>query len=272
MRNAVLFLTFALLPLNVAGQNFSTPSSPRPLPLASLFLPAISIPFGNTKPELSLSGLSQTSQPDNDAIRVSLRLYGGATYLTGGDINEGVRGQNELLTTILNNEFVVDVQGEVEPVHWGVEYGGDVIIHLTPRLGIGVGVSRLEATQTSENRCGRIAGSPSLSSRFRTGSRFGPFRFVSASSMRSLPVGDSTSSSYGGVGFYPTDFSWNLRGDRVEFGTVTRATEVDTQASSTGVGFHGGVGVEFNLVERVGIFFEGQGTYAKVGGLEGTSN
>lgn len=150
MRNAVLFLTFALLPLNVAGQNFSTPSSPRPLPLASPFLPAISIPFGNTKPELSLSGLSQTSQPDNDAIRVSLRLYGGATYLTGGDINEGVRGQNELLTTILNNEFVVDVQGEVEPVHWGVEYGGDVIIHLTPRLGIGVGVSRLEATQTSE--------------------------------------------------------------------------------------------------------------------------
>jgi len=202
-------------------------------------------------------------------VRVS-GSTGGATYLAGGDINAGVRGWNELQTTVLNNEFVVDVQGEVEPVHWGVEYGGDIILYVAPRLGIGVGVSRLESSQTSE----LVAQDRRfLDLEFRIPNRVE----VTAVPVRlgvfyTLPAGRRLNVVVnGGLGFYATDVSWNWRLDRVEAGSVTRATDLDTKASGAGVGYHGGVAVEYKLVKQVGVFLEVQGTYARVGGLEGTA-
>ena len=264
MRTAILFLAFALLPVHATGQ---TPSdSLRPfLPLGS----AISTAFGSARS--SLAGVGQAPQQDDEGVRVSVRLFGGATYLAGGDINDGVIGFNELQTLVLMNDRDEEIKsGKVEPVHWGFEYGGDVIIHFTSRFGIGVGVSRLEASQASEI----VASNPRFSS-FETKIfntlevravpiRLGVFYTLPASNRLNIILN-------GGVGFYPTDFLWNWRFDNVTAGSVTRATDVDTQASGTGVGYHGGVVVEFALVERVGVFFEGQGTYAKVGGLDGSA-
>ena len=131
-------------------------------------------------------------------------------------------------------------------------------------------MSRLEASQASEI----IASNPRfLSTEYQIPNRVEvravPIRLGVLYTLppnRSLKVVVN-----GGLGFYPTDFLLNWRFDVVNSGSVTRATEVDTQASGTGVGYHGGVAVEFSLVERIGVFFEGQGTYAKVDGLEGSA-
>ena len=91
MRTAILFLAFALLPGHATGQ---TPSdSLRPfLPLG----PAISTVFESARS--SLAGVGQAPHQDDEGIRASVRLFGGATYLAGGDINDGVIGFNELQT------------------------------------------------------------------------------------------------------------------------------------------------------------------------------
>ena len=207
--------------------------------------------------------------PRRDSVSPCAPLSGGRDTHDGHE-NSPILVFFSNLLGLMNDRDAEIQRGKVEPVHWGFEYGGDVIIHFTSRFGIGVGVSRLEASQASEI----VASNPLFSSLefqiFNTLEvravpiRLGVFYTLPASNRLNVILN-------AGVGFYPTDFLWNWRFDNVTAGSVTRATDVDTQASGTGVGYHGGVVVEFALVERVGVFFEGQGTYVKVGGLDGTA-
>jgi len=43
----------------------------------------------------------------------------------------------------------------------------------------------------------------------------------------------------------------------------------DQKAKANGIGFHGGVGFELNLVSNIALVLEGQARYAKIGGFKG---
>jgi hypothetical protein len=68
-----------------------------------------------------------------------------------------------------------------------------------------------------------------------------------------------------GGGLYFAKYSYNFR---IEANGGW--AELNQETNASGLGFHGGIGLEFNLAPNIAFVIEGQGRYAKFGGFEGT--
>src|SRR5512137_1327928 len=79
---------------------------------------------------LSLA-LQDTGGPAEKLSRFSLRLYGGFSRVAAGDVNEGADGFFELLETYAAGGYGT-VTGEYSPVHWGANFGADLIYQISP--------------------------------------------------------------------------------------------------------------------------------------------
>ena len=75
--------------------------------------------------------------------KFSLRLQGGWTYISGGDVNRGTK-------TFFDPGAWEVSSGGYRGVHSGYEFGGDIIFALTPRLGIGIGGGYVQISRYSQ--------------------------------------------------------------------------------------------------------------------------
>jgi opacity protein-like surface antigen len=67
-----------------------------------------------------------------------------------------------------------------------------------------------------------------------------------------------------GVGYYMGKSKFNVRDELEIPGFPLRWQEEKRRASSNSLGFHGGIGLEFNLFKNIAFFLEGMGRYAKL--------
>jgi opacity protein-like surface antigen len=204
---------------------------------------------------LILPGLSK-------AEKFAVKLSGGMNYLLIGDVNEGVKGVIDYfrdLSTLYGNS----VEGEAKPIHLGFDFEGDIIINLTPRVGIGFGIGYIQGAKTSELTVHFPEG-PEASSAFKPKISAIPIR---VGVFYTLPVSEMVNVVFNaGAGMYLAKYSYNFRpGPGWSGNSITQTT------SAKGFGFHGGVGLEFNLAPNIAFVLEGQGRYAKIGGFEGTA-
>lgn len=191
--------------------------------------------------------------------RFSLRLLGGMGILSPEDINRGIEGWNDFLADL----WEVFQEGEVKPINLGYEFGGDIVINVTPNFGIGIGAGYIQGAKTSEQTFssdygvgGTITNKPKI--------RAIPIKL---SLFYTLPLNNSVNVVFnGGGGLYFAKYSYNFRVDANGF-----LMEGNQDASANGFGFHGGIGFEFNLAPNIAFILEGQGRYAKIDGFEGES-
>jgi len=199
----------------------------------------------------------------SNAEKFSIKLSGGMSYLAVGDVNEGVKGYfNVIRDGSINPPGLSVVEGEAKPIHFGLDFEGDIIINFTPKIGIGFGAGYIQGARTSEITVRFLDGASGS-----TGShelkvsaiplRLGVFYTLSMNEMMNVVFN-------AGAGLYLGKYSYNKRPVR------TGECTINQTANASGLGFHGGVGFEYELTPNIAFVLEGQGKYAKIGGFEGT--
>jgi hypothetical protein len=193
------------------------------------------------------------------SIGFSLKLYGGLNYLYGGDLNEGLKGMTDYYEKYFWYFGLTKSGGEYNPVHKGMNFGGDFIIQFTPAVGIGFGAGYLqgksESTVTFTPVEAEIKTAPKASA---IPLRLGMYL--------TLPAGPVVNINFhAGVGYYLAKISYDFRTS-----AAGDWEQHKIEADATGLGYHGGIGLEFRLSRAVSLFFEGQGRSARIGGFKGS--
>ncbi len=221
------------------------------------------------------------TRPALAAGRVSLRLYGGLNYLNADDVNHGTRAFFDWGRTYLAPPPGGTIEGGYEPIHWGYEFGGDIIFELSPRLGIGIGAGYLKNSRNPPTYPGMmlIHDDPQgggLIKHFYAGTtlstiplRLGLFLTLplkgNLNFTANAGVSCYLSARYQAFWFVVEDVPGLLEDPSQSFST-------STDIKKAPIGFHGGLGVEYKLLAKAALFLEAQGRYARLHGFEGTSN
>ena len=243
-------------------------SAPVPVPAQDSDVPAgldITLPgaaqAGTESANTRLGAGSATQPSRSDDPRVSVRVYGGWRQLWGGDINEAV--ENATRATLANFYFHPN-EVDLAANDRGVEYGADLVFHLTPRFGFVAGIGLIESNSES------LIEIPPTSATYPSGTN-------TALQLRAVPVRFGAQYAYplgrrlsllmeGGGGLYFTRLQWS---DRTEVYETARITDLRSETSGFDFGLHGGISLDISVSERIGLIVGVQGVYANIGGLEG---
>jgi hypothetical protein len=183
---------------------------------------------------------------------VSLKLSGGMTYLLDSDYNQGVRGAYEYYSDNFSG-----VSGQYHAFHLGLHFGGEVIVALGPRFGIGLGVGYIRASRQSA--FGYEWWDFSEEESYKPTLSIVP---LSLNLHYALPLGGPfVIDIYGGPGYYIASFQHE--------GTLTSNffgyEETTTFKAQKGVvGGQGGIGLEFQMNSVLGLVVQAEGRLARI--------
>ncbi len=195
------------------------------------------------------------------AFEVKIKLYGGYGYLLGGDLNSGTEGLGKMWLDLFDL-LGASRTGSFEAAHYGLQYGGDIIFMLSPNVGLGLGAESIGMSKGS-TAVSDLVGNP-ISVAFQAKASAIPLK---ASLYFCAPFGPGARMTlHLGVGYYLAKMSNQVR---LEQTIGTEFIDYSASAESQALGFHGGLGFEFDLARNVSLFIEAQGRYAKLGGFEG---
>ena len=198
------------------------------------------------------------AEASGGGVKIDLRLHGGYSYLSAANVNTGSGGYFEFYKLLAEYSGWA-YEGGYKPVHAGYDAGVDVVFLLSPRFGIGVGAGYLRSSgnadmtlvpETSEMV---FDGGPTLSA---IPIRFGLYY--------SLPLGGKLSlTANTGAAFYA-----GLRFEdrfHMEQSTIFATQEIVASRTSLSknLGFQGGLGLEYKIASKMGVFIEAQGRYAR---------
>jgi opacity protein-like surface antigen len=209
-------------------------------------------------------------------IKVNLKLQGGWAYLTAGDVNPGTQAFFDWGKIYFAPPSGGLIEGDYEAIHTGYEFGGDLIFELNRNIGIGLGAGYLQMSSKPWDSMMVIIHVPTNGGPvygFTTDTKLNAIP-IRMGLFLSLPMSKKFDfAAHAGLSYY-------LQAEYHADWYVSAMTQVESpgQHLSTsagkrknGLGFHGGLGIEYRPTRRVGVFVEAQGRYARFRGLEGTS-
>jgi hypothetical protein len=210
---------------------------------------------------LALLGFVCASSPvPARGAELDLKLFGGYNYLAGGDLNAGTEGLANFWLDIIKASGWT-TSGSYAPAHFGFTFGGDLVFLFSPTVGLAFGSEYLQASPSSV--IGFTKGSDSGQTLVDTKASAVPLK---VSLYVSIPSGPRFRTTlHVGVGYYVSAKMTS----RVRIEQGANFVQYESTASSTGVGFHGGLGFEFDLSPSAALFIEARGRYAKFGGFSG---
>jgi len=210
---------------------------------------------------LTLALVIGLSWPAQAQSRFGLKISGGLGTFLANEANEGNKGLLDGWATEFQVDYGYTASGKYKPFHLGFEAGVDLIFYLTPNVGLGIGGGYLESFSksivnlTKGSDTGTITSKPHVSAV--------PLR---ASLYLSLPLGTSASLVLqGGAGYYLAHYEDDFT---IEEGLYW--LDLVNKANATGIGFHGGLGVEVNFGPNFALVLEAQARSAVISGFEGT--
>jgi hypothetical protein len=195
----------------------------------------------------------------------SLKFTGGYSTIAVGDFNTVIETQDSYFETYAAL-FGATKEGELKKFHGGVEFEGEIIMNLTENFGIGIGAGYIQISNENEtNLRHELAGE---------------FTYFIKPKFTAVPV--NLSLYY----FYPVASSTNLYfngGISYYFGKVTSTSRMDNEPTGgppewyrsegefkdQGLGFHGGIGLDYLIGSNIGLFLEGKVRYCKLKSWEG---
>ncbi len=197
--------------------------------------------------------------------KISLKLQGGWTYISGGDVNHGTQAYFDW-----REDLWPASEGGYRALHHGFELGGDIIFELSRTLGIGIGSGYLEASRLSQmwldegtNFDETVQAEPKLSA---IPIRLGLFLTFPLTKRVNLTA--NAGASYYFQARYSDDWgSWYSPDYSYIHAWITTIAE----KRGISLGFDGGLGIEYKLFNKVFVCLDAKGRYARFRGLEGTS-
>jgi opacity protein-like surface antigen len=193
-----------------------------------------------------------------NGVKFSLRVHGGYSYLQTADANTGSGGWFDFYE-ILAAEQGLTTEGAYSPFHGGYDFGADLILQLSPRFGVGIGLGYLQSSETSTMTISSIDvsvlmnGTPKLSA---MPIRLGVFT--------TWPLGGKLNfTANAGAAYYAAvKFSALLRLEaQVDAEWLEQSITANMNRLGN-IGFQGGLGLEYALSPRMFLFVEAQGRYA----------
>jgi hypothetical protein len=203
---------------------------------------------------------SQAKAQYYDTSRFGLKLYGGLNYLSGGEINKAADAYASDWTDLFTSAGYT-VTGKFPAANLGMNFGGEFLFMFTPNMGASLGAGYLQASASQALEFSPAVPSDVEYSWKPTLSAIP----ITATFYYFLPSGGSMKFFFDlGVGYYiaKADFNyyfWFLTPIHGEYKTT-----------GGGLGFHGGLGLEFGLSPMMGIIAELRGRYASFSNFEGT--
>lgn len=194
------------------------------------------------------TGMSMTQK----SSRLAVKLYGGFSRVAAGDVNAGSDGYFELLA-LYGGLGLGTAEGGYSPVHWGYNFGADVIYQITPRFGVGVGAGYMRNSEGSlmtlvtETSTITLSGTPTLSA---VPIRLGVFLTIPVAGKIDLTA-DAGATYYAGLKFDATQ--------RLEFAAdnwEVMSARASRSSVSDNLGFQGSLGFEYKISPRMGFFVE----------------
>ena len=195
----------------------------------------------------------------------SLKITGGYGTMAVGDFNTVVEDQDSFYTYIVSlMGYTRD--GALKKLNNGIELEGEIIMKLPGNFGLGIGTGYYLRSKDSEFSVEDVA--------------FGKVNISLKPEFTAIPItltfyyflpSKSPVNLYlnGGVGYYFGKATFTLREDYEPVGFPPGWIEIRSEAKDQGFGFHGGVGLEFNVISKVAFFIEGNGIYCKLKSWEG---
>lgn len=192
--------------------------------------------------------------------RFTIRLYGGPSLFSGGDVN-GARGMAEYYNSMLEDGgFAID--GEFHPAHFGPEAGADFIYRVAKTVGFGIGIGYLNASRESPFTMSRGSLNFTQIARAAYGSiplRLGVFLAIPVSAKTSIALSAGPELHLARASTY-----WEYAEDYNQY------IRMENDVTGTGFGFFGSAALELKLSDSIGLLLEIAGRYARFGGLTGT--
>lgn len=214
--------------------------------------------------------------------KLSVRAFGGYGYHAAGDVNRGTQSFFDWGSSYLAPPPGGSIQGGYAPRHGGYELGGDIILELSPKLGLGLGAGFLESEHSyrPEPPMMTITDNPQGQGwikYFNTATKLSAIP-VRLGVFLSLPVGGKASfiANAGISGYLKARYEgiWNVNfvysGKMGYWPAQTFSTEA--QKNGLGLGFHGGLGIDYAFFPSWSFFVEAQGRVARFAGFEGQTD
>jgi hypothetical protein len=202
---------------------------------------------------LSLAAVPGFSQ------RFAFKLSGGLDYASGGDLAAGIQGQSDYL----NTEY--GTTGEYKIPRLGLNFAGEIIFFLRPHLGIGIGAGYLHHVQESQITydVSDIAATETIKPTISVVPITLNIHFL-------VPVSSKvTLDLSAGPGYYFATFKWDYRMDLSLLG-YSGYDAYAFKANKGGLGFQGGVGLEFAFSPRLALVVSILGRYASIDKFQGS--
>lgn len=219
------------------------------------------------KEAFGIKGLQSEAGTPEAFSRLSLRLYGGYGYIGAADVNTGARGFFDIFE-LYAAYGMGTFTGTYSPLHGGLDFGVDLVYQITPNIGLGLGAGFMRNSQSStgtftyEAEEGVTTSQPTISA---IPIRLGAFFTVPLS-----PKVDLTA-ELGGAYYAGLEFDL---AERLEYGPADWVEFMYSggEAGSSNLGFHGGLGFEYKLSPKTGVFVQAVGRYAKLGNFKTASS
>jgi len=139
-------------------------------------------------------------------IGFEIKLHSGAGYLKGGDINAHIQSMNDYWSDL---NYINVSGGEFKPFHLGMEFGGEIVIMFSPKIGIGVGVGYLQASK--ESTVESTLSNTDFTDTFNPKISIIP---LSLNLHFGLPLGEKLKLKiFSGMGYYLGTVNWNYNYD-----------------------------------------------------------
>jgi opacity protein-like surface antigen len=215
---------------------------------------------------LLILGLSSMSYADDAIKGFTLKLGGGMGSWSGSDINNFFLDLNMMMGNTAGLTGA-DLTGRFEELNYGPDFDGEFILELPQNFAVGIGVGYLFRTgdSTSELVMFGVYNSVGVQTRFTAVP-------ITLNGYYNLPL-SAKAKFYikAGVGYYIGKSTYTVRQESTVLGLSPVWDEEEGDASSSALGFQGGVGFEFSVSENVALFFETMGRYANLKNWKGTN-
>jgi len=201
--------------------------------------------------------------------KFSLKISGGLGSTAGGDFNAFPDGMNSL-TEDLVPLLGLTKTGELENPNWGFDFEGELVFSLSRNFGVGLGAGYQKRSKETSLELAL----ESLMSATLTWEPEYSLIPITLSGYYSFPIASKMNAFLkAGIGYYFAKVYLKLREEYASFIGLEGWNEDEFEGKDSGFGFHGGLGIEYNLTGTISLFAEGMGRYLKITDweFEGTS-
>jgi len=220
-----------------------------------------------------LSGIANSEEGEDFKLKLSIKINWGLRYMSVGDINTHL----ESLDNYISHRTFYE-GGKTKGINnYGTDFEGELRLDISSKFAISVGIAYMSGKSRSDFE---TVGSFPLQMPM-----IGPFywhKFFSESKVKTIPLKfgiyytlpiSSRINLFinSGLGYYFSKASL----DKTHVPLPLEGYGIDDSryhvydVSSNGLGFHGGVGFEYNIANFFGLVIEVQTRYARIKNLKG---